>query len=128
MRFLAIAKRESIGMLRDRRSLFMVVFFPLMLLIIYGYGVTFDIKHVPLAVLDQSRNPKSRELVDNFTSSGYFVLKEYVISRHRLDELLINDEIVLGMIIPPDFAMFPWGIRPRSFRDLSRPISICRRC
>jgi ABC-2 type transport system permease protein len=104
MRFLAIAKRESIGMMRDRRSLFMVVFFPLMLLIIYGYGVTFDIKHVPMAVWDQARNPKSRELIDNFTSSGYFELREYVSSRHRLDGLLINDEIVLGLIIPPDFA------------------------
>ncbi len=104
MRFLAVAKREFISVLRDRRSLLLVIFFPLMLMVIYGYGVTFDIKNVALAVYDQSRSRISRELIGKFTSSGYFVLKEQVDSYGQLEELLVNDEIILGLVIPPDFA------------------------
>jgi ABC-2 type transport system permease protein len=104
MRFFAIIKREFITVLRDRRSLFLTIFFPLMLLVIYGYGVTFDIKHVAMAVYDQSKSPRSRGLIEKFTSSGYFVLKEQVDSYRRLEELLVNDEIIIGLVIPPDFA------------------------
>ena len=104
MRLFAIVKREFITVLRDRRSLFLAIFFPLMLLVIYGYGVTFDIKHVATAVYDQSKSPKSRELIEKFTSSGYFVLVDIVDSYRQLEELLVNDEIVLGLVIPPDFA------------------------
>ena len=104
MRLLAIAKREFITVMRDKRSLFLVILFPLMLLVLYGYGVTFDIKHIAMAVYDQSRSPKSRELIEKFTSSGYFVLQDQVDSYKQLEELLVNDEIILGLVIPPNFA------------------------
>jgi len=103
MRLWAILYREVIAVSRDRRSLFLVIILPMLLLIIYGYGVTFDIKHIPLAVLDQCKSPKSRELIDKFTSSGYFSLKEIVNSYYRLEELLEEDEIILGIVIPPTF-------------------------
>lgn len=104
MRLFAIIRREAITIRRDPRSLFLVVFSPLMLLIIYGYAVTFDIDHIPIAVYDQSRGPKSRELIEKFSSSRYFTLEWIVDSRQGLDELLVNDQIIFGIIIPPDFG------------------------
>lgn len=103
MRLTAIMWREIISVWRDKRSLFLVIFLPVMLLIIYGYGVTFDIRHVPMAVFDQCRCPKSRELVDKFVSSGYFTLVEHADSYDRLESLLTEDEIILGLVIPPSF-------------------------
>lgn len=104
MRYLAVMKRETITIARDKRLLLIVVFFPLLLLIIYGYGVTFDIKHVPIAVYDQSKSMISRELIDRYNASEYFKITEFTRSRQRIDELLINDDIILGLVIPPDFA------------------------
>ncbi len=104
MRYLAVMKREAITIARDIRLLLIVVFFPLLLLIIYGYGVTFDIKSVPIAVYDQSNNLISRELIDRYDASEYFKIVELSRSRKRIDELLINDDIIIGLVIPPDFA------------------------
>jgi len=104
MRYLAVFRRESITIARDRRLLLMVVFFPLLLLIIYGYGVTFDIKHVPIAFYDQSKTMISRELIDRYRASEYFKITEFSQSQKRIDEQLINDEIVIGIIIPHDFG------------------------
>lgn len=103
MRLWAIMLREIITISRDRRSLFLVIFLPMMLMIIYGYGVTFDIRHIPLAVFDQSNSPKSRELVAKFIASGYFTLLETADSYDRLEDLLESDEIILAMVIPPSF-------------------------
>ena len=104
MRFRAIVLREIITVVRDKRSLLLVIFLPIMLMIVYGYGVTFDIRHVPLAVYDQDRSPKSRELINKFVSSGYFTLYDMADSYERLEDLLIRDEITLGLVIPPSFG------------------------
>jgi ABC-2 type transport system permease protein len=103
-RLVAIIQREVITVMRDKRSLFLVIFLPMMLMILYGYGVTFDIKHIPLGVFDQSTTQKSRELINKFISSGYFKMVDNVDSYGQLEALLINDEITLGMVIPPYFA------------------------
>jgi len=95
--------REIISVWRDKRSLYLVIIFPLMLMVIYGYGVTFDIRHVPMAVFDQCQSPKSRELIGKFSASGYFTLIESADSYDRLEDLLVRDVITLAMIIPPTF-------------------------
>jgi ABC-2 type transport system permease protein len=104
MRYLAVLKRETITIARDKRLLIIVIFFPLMLLIVYGYGVTFDIKHVPIAFYDQSKSPLSRELIDQYKASEYFKIVEFCDSQSSIDELLVNDDIVMGIIIPVDLA------------------------
>jgi ABC-2 type transport system permease protein len=80
------------------------VFFPLLLLIIYGYGVTFDIKHVPIAVYDLSNSRFSRELTSRYRASEYFRIVEYCRTRNKIDDLLVNDDIVMGLIIPVDLG------------------------
>jgi ABC-2 type transport system permease protein len=103
-RYLAVFRRESITIARDKRLLLIVVFFPLLLLIVYGYGVTFDIKHVPIAFYDQSKSTISRDLIDRYRASEYFNVVELSQSHDRIDRQLINDDIVIGIIIPPDFG------------------------
>ncbi len=104
MRLFAIMRREYITIIRDPRALLMVIIFPLFLMVLYGYGVTFDINNVTMGIYDQSKTETSRRLIDEYTSSGYFSIVDYSLSPEALEDLLISDKIIIGIIIPPEFA------------------------
>ena len=82
---LAVASKELRQILRDRRTLLILLFVPAFFLLLYGYALNFDIRNVTLAVQDQDRSAKSRELVSAFVNSGYFSLVGYVDSPTELD-------------------------------------------
>jgi len=103
MRFFAIFIKESILLTRDKRALFLTVIFPVFMLLLYSYGVTFDIKNVPTAVLDYSGKPASRDLIQKLNSTGYINIKYNVTNYEEIYELLITSKIILAFIIPPDF-------------------------
>jgi ABC-2 type transport system permease protein len=71
-RLAAMARKEMIQIFRDPRSLLVVVAMPIALMFAYGYGVSFDIKHVPVCVLDQEGSQQSQDLLKHFQSSEYF--------------------------------------------------------
>ena len=71
--------------LRDRRTLLILLFMPAFFLLLYGYALNFDIRNVRLAVQDRDRSTQSRELVSSFVNSGYFALVGYEDSDAELD-------------------------------------------
>ena len=73
----AIMRREMIDVVRDRRSLLLTFLYPITMLIMYGYGIRFDVDNVQLTVLDRSETPASRALIHDLTSSGYFHLTRF---------------------------------------------------
>ncbi len=75
---MAVASKELRQILRDRRTLLILLFVPAFFLLLFGYALNFDIRNVRLAVQDQDRSTKSRELVSSFVNSGYFSLVGYV--------------------------------------------------
>jgi len=75
-RLLAIARKEVIQLRRDPRSLVMGFVVPAFLTLMFGYVMNFDVKHLPLGVIDQDRTMTSRDLVSAYASSGYFVVTE----------------------------------------------------
>lgn len=75
-RIAAMFRKELIQIKRDPRSLMQIVLMPLLLL--YGYALTLDIKHVPTEVLDQGRSQISSEFLSRFLGSLYFRLTHYV--------------------------------------------------
>ena len=85
---LAVATKELRQILRDKRSLLILLFIPAFFLLLFGYALNFDIRNVRLAVQDQDRSTKSRELVSSFVNSGYFALVGYVDSPKELDRLV----------------------------------------
>ena len=68
----AVSLKEMRQIMRDRRTLLILLFIPAFFLFLYGYALNFDIRHVALAVQDRDGTPESRELVARFTSSTYF--------------------------------------------------------
>jgi ABC-2 type transport system permease protein len=100
----AVARKESLHVLRDFRSLLMALATPIMMLILFGYALTLDVDKVPLAVWDQSRTPRSRELVSRFDGSRYFLrcltIDNYPALVHAID----TRQVMMGLVVPRDFA------------------------
>ena len=71
-RLRAIIKKEFKQLSRDKRLLFVIFFFPVLLLVIFGYSVNFDVQNIQLAVYDQDKSVSSRDVVRAMSSSSYF--------------------------------------------------------
>jgi ABC-2 type transport system permease protein len=103
MRYWAVFSKETTLILRDTQALIMTLFFPLFMLILYGYGVTFDINNVPAAVLDYSSGPTSRDLIQKINASGYITANRVAVNYDEINEMLVKGEIILAFVFPPDF-------------------------
>jgi len=100
----AIAYKEFIQISRDRRTLALLIIMPMMQLMIYGYGINTDVKHLPTYVYDQDRSYLSRRLINAFTQSDYFTVKFQVSSLKEADSALDRGFAQSVLVIPPDFA------------------------
>jgi ABC-2 type transport system permease protein len=98
-----IIRKEFIQTFRDRRMLFPIFVAPVVQLILFGYAVTTDIKHISLAVLDYDRTLESRHLVSSFSQSESFNLNFYLKSPQEIDRLLEKENIKAAVVIPRNF-------------------------
>jgi len=99
-RILAIIKKEIKQIRRDKRLLFVLFFFPVFLLIIFGYAVNYDVQNVKLAIMDNDRTATSRKLIRSISSSSYFEIVEYYENDKRGKEIL-DEGIAKGVMIIP---------------------------
>jgi ABC-2 type transport system permease protein len=101
---LAVYRKELRQILRDRRTLLILVFIPAFFLLLYGYALNFDIRHVKLAVEDRDGSPESRAVVSAFVNSSYFDLVATVHAPAEAERLLnLNDARAL-LVIPEGFG------------------------
>jgi drug efflux transport system permease protein len=96
--------KEFIQVLRDKKLRFFLIVPPLIQLLTYGYVVNFDIKHVALAVFDESRTMESRQLIERFASNEWFNVKYFVKSQKELLHLVDWGDITMALWIQWDFA------------------------
>lgn len=104
MRFVAVFIKEAVVISRDKQALFLTIVFPVFMLLLYTYGVTFDIKEVKVAVLDYSVSAASREVIHKFNSSRYLDVIQEVNNYSEIEKLLTQSEIVLAFVFPRDYA------------------------
>ncbi len=100
----AIAWKETLKIRRNRQLLVSIIAFPIMMLILYGFGMRFDVNGVPLAVLDYDGSQTSRDFTRRFFASNYFVRAADVTSYQELQKLLDSSVARIGVVIPPDFG------------------------
>ncbi len=103
-RLLSIIRKEFIQILRDPRTLVMIVVIPIMQLFLLGYSATNDVRNVPLAVLDRSQSMESRALLDSYRAADYFQVAYAVDSEAEIEDLILAGKARAAVIIPPDYA------------------------
>jgi len=117
-RLTAVARKEFIHVVRDWRSLVLAIAIPMLLIALFGYALTMDLKHVPTAVWDQSRTTESRELLSLFDGSAYFSIDRYCDGYRDLADLIDAGEIMVALVIPADFADCIRARRPVAIQAL----------
>jgi len=103
-RLAAVARKETLHVLRDWRSLTLALAIPLVLILLYGYALTLDLRLVPTVVWDQSKTFASRELLELFAGSPYFSIRGYRDGYAGLQHDLDRGAAMIGLVIPADFA------------------------
>lgn len=103
-RLWAIARKEALQLRRDARSLAIAFVMPAALIVFFGYVISFDVREIKLAVVDQDHSVRSRDLVDHFVSAGRFTLTHRLASVAEATPLLDRGAIRMALVIPPGFA------------------------
>ena len=100
----AVAYKELRQIARDRRTLLILLFVPAMFLLLYGYALNFDIRHIALAIADRDRTAQSRALVSAFVNSGYFDLIADVTEETQIERLFDTNAARAALVIPAEYG------------------------
>ena len=104
-RLLAVARKEVIQILRDSRSLIIVVIMPVTLMLLFGYGVNLDLKGLPVYVYDRDGSQQSQDLLKRFQASEYFHVIRVVNDYPTITRALDDGHAKMGIVIPWDFSL-----------------------
>jgi len=100
----AYARRESLEIARDPIRIAFALLGPFVLMIVFGYGITFDLENISYAVLDRDQSPESRSYLENFAGSRYFDQRSPLHNYHDLDDALRQGQLTFAIEIPPGFG------------------------
>ena len=101
----AIAKKEVMHIRRDPWTFWFALGMPVLLLVLFGYAVSFDIDHIPVVVVDQDRTPASRELVRHLFTGQTFRREADVDDAVAAEAAFRRGEARLAVVIPPDYGV-----------------------
>jgi ABC-2 type transport system permease protein len=100
----AVAWKETVQIMRDSRSIAIVVIMPIVLMLAFGYGVSFDIKHVRTYILDRDGTQQSQDLLKKLQASEYFDIVRVVDNYKDLVHGIDSGDCVLAVVVSPDFT------------------------
>jgi ABC-2 type transport system permease protein len=103
-RTFAIIKKEVRQLKRDTRLLVVIFSFPVLLLIMFGYAVNFDVKNIKIVIYDQDKSELSRDFIKSLNSSEYFNIVDFINSDSHINTLLDQKVAKCVIVIPSDFS------------------------
>ncbi|MCB0642380.1 MAG: ABC transporter permease [Phaeodactylibacter sp.] len=101
--FIAFIRKEFFHIVRDRRTLFILLAMPVAQVLIFGYAVTNEFKNAAFAVLDEAHTELSRELVNHLQASGHLQLVRNLENQDDIHAAFQENVIKLAVVIPADF-------------------------
>lgn len=104
MRLLGYSRREGMELLRDPVRLAFALLGPLILMVVFGYGISFDVQDLAYAVLDYDQSAESRSYLENFSSSRYFSQRPDIHDHADMEKRLQGGELAVAIEIPPGFG------------------------
>jgi ABC-2 type transport system permease protein len=117
-RFMAVARKEVVQILRDSRSLIIVLIMPVILVLLFGYGVNLDLKGLPVYVYDRDGSQQSQDLLKRFQASEYFDVVRVVNDYPSLVRSIDNGHAKMGIVVPWDFSQRLHDGRPAQIQAL----------
>jgi ABC-2 type transport system permease protein len=102
-RFWPMFRKEFIQMRRDRLTLAILIGLPIAQLLLFGFAIQTDVRHLPTVVLDESRTPESRDVIAAFQNTGNFRIIAHLADRPALDHALARGDAQAGIIVPYDY-------------------------
>ena len=103
-RLLAVVSKELRQLRRDRLTYAMIIGIPFMQLMLFGYAINLDVRHLPAAVVDQAANSQSRELTQQLQQSRVFTFDYKVATPAQANALLQSGKVKAALVIPSDLA------------------------
>jgi len=104
VRLLAVARKEVLHIVRDARSLGIVILMPVTLMLLFGYGVNLDLRGMPIDVYDQEGSQQSQDLLKHFQASEYFHVAGVVNNYADLTRALDDGSARMAIVIPWNFS------------------------
>lgn len=116
--FLSFIKKEFLHILRDKRTVLILLAMPVVQIILFGFAISTEVKNIRLAVFDLSHSPQTAELVRQIDASEYFWVQSAVDSLEQINELFLQSKIDVAMVIDLDYPANP---RIQIIADASDP-------
>lgn len=104
MRLLGYSRREGMELLRDPVRLAFALLGPLILMVVFGYGISFDVEDLAYATLDYDQSAESRSYLENFSGSRYFSQRPDIRDHADMEKRMRNGELAVAVEIPPGFG------------------------
>jgi ABC-2 type transport system permease protein len=103
-RILAIARKEFLHIIRDKRLLGVILIMPLIQLFLYAYALSFDVKHLPTATLDLDHTTTSRQYVNALSQSNYFTVDNVLTSYAQADKAFESNQDKVVVVVSAGFG------------------------
>ena len=95
----AFVRKEFIHIFRDKRTMMILLLMPIVLIVLFGYAITTEVKRVPIAILDQSRDEVTQKMISHFAASEYFELYKMIDSEEEGQVLFRQGKIRMALIV-----------------------------
>jgi ABC-2 type transport system permease protein len=101
---LVIAWKELVQLRRDRLTLAMAIVLPVMQIMLFGYAINTDVRHIPTVVFDQDQSAASRDLASTLVATRFYDLRGEVRSYDEIERALRSGRARVALVVPPRFA------------------------
>ncbi|MPL77247.1 putative multidrug ABC transporter permease YbhS [bioreactor metagenome] len=102
--FLSFAKKEFLHIFRDTWTMMIILVLPVIMMLLFGYAVTTEIRDTNIGILDNSRDEISNRLIDKLDESEYFSVVKVFKSNSEIDKAFRRNEISMAIVIENDFS------------------------
>ncbi|MEM9627838.1 MAG: ribosome-associated ATPase/putative transporter RbbA [Pseudomonadota bacterium] len=103
-RLAAYSLREGLELIRDPIRLTFALLGTAILMLVFGYGITFDVEDLPYAALDRDQSQESQRYLEGLTGSRYFIERPPILTHDEMDRRLASGDITVAIEIPPGFG------------------------
>jgi ABC-2 type transport system permease protein len=99
----AVAHKEVLHIVRDRRAVYLALGLPVVMLVLFGFGISLDIDHIPTAIVDEDRTPSSRRVSEALVAGGSFARARELAAGDQAEAAFRRGDAKAVLVIPRDF-------------------------